>query len=489
MDGPRGPSPSLPTDKTGRDFRAQGRLQYVGKHYLQFAGSGSISSRPVRTRRRRCSAMRTSTAPSRREADEASALKTWAPHVRDWQRRRPDVEGRQGQGTDRRAELPRRQGRATPSPSCTYNAGGDGDNVWPFVDARRQAPLRLLEARPVGHRLRPRARRWGSTCTSRLQENEIDDKAGASAGRAVPESLDGGELGAERKLYCRELDRPLRPRARAELEHRRGEHADARASSARWRSTFRDTDPYQHHVVIHTFPDQQDKVYTPLLGEQSALTGASLQNGWNAAHQRTLKWVTRIGARPASRGSWPTTSRAPPAPACRRTRAIEGFDGTARRRRAAASTTCTTSASSRSGASSWPAARAWNTTSATQLPQNDLVCEDWRSRERSWDYAASRSTSSATSASRSGRWSPPTPWSAMPPRTTAATPSRSAASSTSSTCPKGGTAELDLAGSSGRFTVAWLDPRKGGPLQEGSVREVAGGGKACARRPSRGRDG
>jgi hypothetical protein len=27
------------TDKSGRDFRGRGRLQYVGKHYLQFAGS------------------------------------------------------------------------------------------------------------------------------------------------------------------------------------------------------------------------------------------------------------------------------------------------------------------------------------------------------------------------------------------------------------------------------------------------------------------
>jgi len=28
-----------PTDKTGRDFRAKGRLTYVGGHYLQFAGT------------------------------------------------------------------------------------------------------------------------------------------------------------------------------------------------------------------------------------------------------------------------------------------------------------------------------------------------------------------------------------------------------------------------------------------------------------------
>ena len=49
--------------------------------------------------------------------------------------------------------------------------------------------------------------------------------------------------------------------------------------------------------------------------------------------------------------------------------------------------------------------------------------------------------------------------------------------------PKGGSAELDLAGASGRFTVAWLDPRKGGPLQSGSVSEVEGGRKAALGAP------
>ncbi len=33
-----------PSDKTGRDMRAQGRLQYVGKRYLQYAGSGQLLS-------------------------------------------------------------------------------------------------------------------------------------------------------------------------------------------------------------------------------------------------------------------------------------------------------------------------------------------------------------------------------------------------------------------------------------------------------------
>ncbi|MCL4858745.1 MAG: hypothetical protein KJZ93_05035, partial [Caldilineaceae bacterium] len=28
-----------------------------------------------------------------------------------------------------------------------------------------------------------------------------------------------------------------------------------------------DTDPYRHHIVLHTFPPQQYEVYSPLLGD------------------------------------------------------------------------------------------------------------------------------------------------------------------------------------------------------------------------------
>jgi hypothetical protein len=40
MDGLTGSFTVEPTDKTGRDHRGKGRLQYVGEHYLQYAGTG-----------------------------------------------------------------------------------------------------------------------------------------------------------------------------------------------------------------------------------------------------------------------------------------------------------------------------------------------------------------------------------------------------------------------------------------------------------------
>ena len=53
-----------------------------------------------------------------------------------------------------------------------------------------------------------------------------------------------------------------------------------------------DTDPYGgHHIVVHTFPNEQEKVYPALLGNRSPFTGASLQMMWNTVHERTLRWV------------------------------------------------------------------------------------------------------------------------------------------------------------------------------------------------------
>src|SRR4030095_11482904 len=100
-----------------------------------------------------------------------------------------------------------------------------------------------------------------------------------------------GKLGVERRLYCRELI--ARFAHNLALNWNIGEENTQSTEEVRDMVKFlHETDPYRHHIVIHTYPNQQDKVYTPLLGNNSLLTGASLQNGWNQVHQRTLKWLT-----------------------------------------------------------------------------------------------------------------------------------------------------------------------------------------------------
>ena len=245
-------------------------------------------------------------------------------------------------------------------------------------------------------------------------------------------------------------------------------------------------------MVIHTYPGEQDRVYSPLLGPASGLTGASLQNHWAVAHQRVLKWrreSARAG-RPwvvANDEQGHASLGVPPDPG------FEGFSGKAKekekrrrprpresagRQEGAGSTTSTTSGGNTLWGTLMAGGAGVEYYFGYELPQNDLRCEDWRSRERSWDYAAVALRFFADERIPVDQMEPADALVGNP----AEDDSRYAFAKRGELylvyLPRGGTAELDLSGATGPFTVSWLDPRKRGPLQKGSVKEVPGGGKA-----------
>jgi hypothetical protein len=353
-----------------------------------------------------------------------------------------------------------------------YNAGGDGDNIWPFVarDEKLHYDCSKLDqwglvfdhATPLGLHLH-----------FKLQENEMDDdRVGMQrASHAVPESLDGGRLGRERKLYCREL--VARYAHALALTWNLGEEntqsPDEQRAMARY---IHQVDPYDHPIVVHTFPDDQEKVYRPLLGEQSHLTGASLQNDWHRVHQRTLQWVRESSAagKPwvvSNDEQGPASLGVPPDPG------YEGHSGVA-------------SADGRSYTlDDVRKFTLWGNLMAGgagveyyfgyQLPQNDLGCEDWRSRERSWKYC--RVALDFFRDEKIPFWE----------MANANALVRNGDDSNGRFClaqrgsiylvylPNGGSVELDLSEDSGEFSIRWLDPREGGALVEGSVATVRSG--------------
>jgi hypothetical protein len=478
LDGTSGTFDVLPSDKAGRDFRARGRLQYVGGPYLRFAGSGEpfLKAGADSPETLLAYADFDGTVATKKEGP----LKSWSPHVRDWRPGDPIWKDGRGKGLIGALNYLASRGMNAVS-FLSYNAGGDGDNVWPFVerDERLRYDCSKLDQWQV---VFDHAQALGLFLHFKTQETENDDErlTHERTPGSVPEALDRGAVGVERRLYYREL--VARFGYLLALNWNLGEeNTQTPEEQKAMIAAFRDLDPYGHLVVIHTHPGDQERVYEPLLGPGAGLTGASLQNHWDVAHQRVLRW-RRASARAgrawvvANDEQGDASLGVPPDPG------YEGFSGRAREK-----------GDREYDLHDVRRHTLWGTLLAGgagveyyfgySLPQNDLRCEDWRSRERSWDYARV-----ALDFFREHKL----PLDEMEPAdalvgNVAEDNSRYALAKRGEVylvyLPRGGPASIDLSGASGRFRVSWLDPRRGGALRPGSVRAVEGGGRASLGQP------
>lgn len=457
------------SDKSGIDFRSKGRLQYVGKHHLQFAGSKEyfLKAGPDAPE----------TLLAYQDFDNTIArkknvpLKSWEPHLKDWSKGDPSWKSGKGKGLIGALNYLASKGCNSFS-FLPYNAGGDGDNIWPFIERNDKLHYDCSKLDQWGI-VFDHAQSLGLYLHFKLQENEIDDYRRGHERKQVQidESLDGGELGNTRKLYCRELIARF-AHALALNWNLGEENTQTTEEQEAMAGYLRTVDPYDHHIVVHTFPNDQDKVYTPLLGPQSNLTGASLQNGWDKTHRRTVQWVKASAAagKPwvvANDEQGPASQGAPPDP---------GFEGHKAKG---------TEGAIKHDLHDIRKYTLWGNLMGGgagveyyfgyQLAQNDLICEDFRSRDRSWDYC--QNALKFFSSQKIPFWQ--------------MSPADELIGNTqhdnSKFClakqdevylvylPNGGGSDLDLTQANGRFQVRWFDPRNGGRLLLGSVRSIRGG--------------
>ena len=476
-DGTTGRFEIGPADKTAPDFRASGRLTYVGERYLKFAGSGEyfLKAGP--------DAPETFLAYSDFDNTEARKenvpLKTWSPHTGDWKAGDPTWKGGKGKGIIGALNYLASAGQNVFS-FLPYNAGGDGDNVWPFIDRDNKFHYDISKLDQWGI-VFDHAQSIGLYLHFKLQENEIDDnrKGGKREVGEVPESLDDGKLGPERKLYCRELI--ARYGHALALNWNLGEeNTQSTEELIDMAGYIRDTDPYDHHIVVHTFPSQQDEVYRPLLGTGNAFTGASLQNPWDVVHQRTLKWIDESGKAGkqwvvANDEQNPASQGVPPDPG------YEGFDGTDREGKKVHTIHDVRKYTLWGNLMAGGAGVEYYF--GYQLPQNDLIAEDYRSREKSWQYCRI-----ALNFFRENE----IPFWEMLNRNDLV---GNKENGNSRYCfakpgeiylvylPNGGSTRLDLSGAEGNFEVKWFNPREGGALSDGTVGALTGGGSSSIGNP------
>ena len=477
FDGVSGSFKVAKTDKSGRDFRGKGRLDYVGKHHLQFAGSKEFFLK--------AGADSPESLLAYADFDNTLAMKpnmpikTWAAHAQDWRAGDPTWKGGKGKGLIGALNYLAAKGVNSFS-FLPYNAGGDGDNVWPFVSRNDKLHWDCSKLDQWGV-VFDHGTAKGLHQHFKLQETEIDDnrRGEKSEGADVPESLDGGKLGPQRKLYCREII--ARFGHELALNWNIGEENTQTTEEINDMIGYiRATDPYQHHVVIHTYPGQQEKVYLPLLGDKSRLTGVSLQNDWSVAHQRTLKWVTEStkAGKPwvvANDEQGGADTGVPP------DLGYAGYDGKKKDGKVVQTTDDIRKATLWGNLMAGGAGVEYYF--GYQLPQNDLICQDWRSRDKSWDYA--RIALEFFSANKIPFWE----------MKNANALIGNAKNDNSKYCltkagelylvylPNGGTTDLDLSGTKGSFKVNWFNPRAGGKLADGSVKSVKAGGSVSLGQP------
>lgn len=464
-----------PTDKTGRDFRAGGRLERRGR-YLYAAGTGArfIKAGPDSPE----TFLGTADFDGTAARNPKIALKTWAAHGRDWREGDPSWKGGKGKGVV--GALNYLAGAGANSISfLTYNVAGDGDNVWPFVAPTDKAHFDCSKLDQWGL-VFAHAQQLGIFLHFKFQEQENDDHV-LGGNQFIPgreeAALDGGDTGPERKLYLRELI--ARYGHLLALNWNLGEeNTQSPRQQHDMLAYIKEIDPYRHPVVIHSFIPAQDRVYTPLLG--GSLDGASLQTLWPDVHQRTLAWVRAS----AARGHPWMVSNDEQGPAWGGLPPDDGYDGYAGETNTGRKVNYT-QADFRH-CTLWGNLMAGGAGSefyfGYQLPHSDITCEDFRSRDHFWGYARvaveffSRADVPLESM-ESLNWLVYNPHNnnsvycfAQPARFYLVY------------IPDGEPQQLDLREAGGEFALAWFNPRTGGePTPAGRVK---GGGMIELKAPS-----
>ena len=275
LDGETGSFLVQSSNKTGRDHRGKGRLQYVGEHYLKFAETGEYFLKQG------------ADAPENFLAyvdfdntpNNKNLRKDWSPHKGDWNSGDPTWKSGKGKGIIGAVNYLASEGMNAFS-FIPMNINGDDQNVFPYIsdsafDRKRMDCSKLDQWEIVfAH-----GDKMGMFLHFKTQETENE------------KLLDNGNLGTERKLYYRELI--ARFGHHLALNWNLGEEINdsSTAQKKSWAQYFHDTDPYHHHIVIHNGSSHYD-----LLGPGSKLTGFSLQtslSNFEGVHFRVKDYVNR----------------------------------------------------------------------------------------------------------------------------------------------------------------------------------------------------
>ena len=449
FDGDSGNFTVTETNKTGRDLRGKGRLQYVGKHHLRFAGTGDYFMKAGVDSPENLLAYADFDGDFKTDGQGDDLVKDWQPHVGDWQSGDPVWQGSKGKGLIGAINYLASEGLNSFS-FLTMNINGDDKNVFPYTSygVRDRLDVSKLDQWEI---VLEHGTRNGMYLHFKTQETENELL------------LDSGNLGNHRKLYYREL--VARFGHHLALNWNLGEEVNDASTSQKkaWAQYFHDVDPYDHHIVIHNGDS-----HTDLMGPGSELTGMSWQANASNFSDTFSNVLDYIEDSVAAGKPWVVACDEPgDAQLSLRPDNDAGSSHTDARRDAL-----------------WATFMAGGAGIEFYFgygkPNSDLTCEDFRSRDSFWDYcryAIEFFESGAVPFQDMSNHNELVSGSGDNLNRCLAKPGQSYLVQLRS----GGTHTLNLSGTSGSFRVRWLDTLNGGSLISGNT--VSGGGSVSLGAP------
>ncbi len=443
-----------PSDKTGRDHRAKGLLQYVGEHYLKHAGNGEYYLKGGADSPENFLAYADfddtydASADSGSYKDVGTFIHKYEAHLRDWKVGDPTWKGDKGKAIIGALNYLASEGMNSVY-FLTYNLdGGDGRDTWMWTTSKvrdRFDCSKLDQWEVVFEHMD----RLGIMLHFVTQETENDRNLGGSAG-----------LNPIRKLYYRELIARFSHHL-AVIWNLGEENNTPNKDRKEIAAYIRAMDPYDHPITVHTHNNKSPEFYKGILGD-SGFEASSIQSGLDRYHGDAValrrlsaeagrKWVIFGDEQaPASHGVVPDADD--PDHDGPRKLALWG-----------------NLMAGGSGVEWYFGHR---------FPHMDINCEDWRTRNVMWDqtrYAIEF-------------FHKHLPFWKMAPNDTLVSAEKAYCFARPGQIyavylPAGGTTSLDLGDSSATFTVQWYNPRTAGELQTGTKTEITGPGSVAIGQP------
>lgn len=442
IDGKTGKLTVSATDKSGRDLRAKGRLQYVGEHYLKFAETGKYFIKGGPDAPENMLAYEDFDGEFKSDGIADERVKSWSTHADDWNAGDPSWQS--GKGTELIGAVNYLASEGLNVFSfLTMNIGGDDKNVYPYISNNDFKHFDCSKLDQWGI-LFDHAMEKGMYLHFKTQETENETL------------LDAGNLGVNRKLYYRELI--ARYGYHLALNWNLGEENSDQSDAQRktMAQYFKDKDPYGHHIVIHSYPNAHEKIYRPLIGNKSEITGASIQTAWNNVHSATSTWVQ--DSRDAGK-KWVVANDEQGS--AKIGVPHDSYSGTPNLNDIRKQTLWGNLMAGGAGVEYY---------FGYDLPHSDLDCQDFRSRDMSWDYVRH-----AINFFESNEL----PLQQMLQKDNLTNNAWCYASEGQVYLvylKDGGTTNLTI-NQDAAYTVKWYDPRNGGELKDGSVTSISGTGE------------